>query len=366
MSFGGCRPPERAGGEAMQGRKALPTALLRIVGGNPQSNGARRTQDIIEELKNDTVAYIAVSATSFVRPRWQVHLQGAWLGLFEVLAFLYNIILFSIVHTRSPSVSAFGGNINKAALIFFTLVISWLRMHEIPHFPYRLLIWFAVVISISAFCAYGKLQLDAKQEEQQKSSSCGSLGLALAGVLGETKLNVDDTVVYMAVSATSCLLQIAMSRQKEVPGEWSTVSGKNMMTDYEILSSVWGLKKYTGAWAVLSGGLSFLYNNIRFAFVHTLAPAVTAFGGNINESALIFFTLLIPWLRVHELPQFPYREVIWLAVIFSIAAVSAYGKRQLDAKQASKELQKLMRVECEGDCEDGSNEERSGYSGPRR
>merc|ERR1712244_86318 len=54
---------------------------------------------------------------------------------------------------------------------------------------------------------------------------CGSLNLALAGVLGETKLNVYDTVAYMAIPATVFLLPIACFVQKPVPGEWGKVFG---------------------------------------------------------------------------------------------------------------------------------------------
>merc|ERR1719223_2317265 len=68
---------------------------------------------------------------------------------------------------------------------------------------------------------------------------CGSLNLALAGVLGETKLNVYDTVAYMAIPATLFLLPIALLYEKNVPGEWPVVFGKTQMTDFEILQGVW-------------------------------------------------------------------------------------------------------------------------------
>ena len=37
----------------------------------------------------------------------------AWFFLSGVLSFIYNIIQFSIVHTWSPSATAFGGNWNR-------------------------------------------------------------------------------------------------------------------------------------------------------------------------------------------------------------------------------------------------------------
>eukprot|EP00449_Zooxanthella_nutricula_P036033 CAMPEP_0198615480 /NCGR_PEP_ID=MMETSP1462-20131121/159412_1 /TAXON_ID=1333877 /ORGANISM="Brandtodinium nutriculum, Strain RCC3387" /LENGTH=472 /DNA_ID=CAMNT_0044347279 /DNA_START=70 /DNA_END=1486 /DNA_ORIENTATION=+ len=162
---------------------------------------------------------------------------------------------------------------------------------------------------------------------------CGSLNLALAGVLGETKLNVFDTVAYMAIPATLFLLPIAMFLQKPVPGEWPKVFGVTHMSDWEILQGVWALNKRTMAWLVLSGIFSFIYNIIQFSIVHTLSPSATAFGGNFNKAALIFLTLLLPFLRVHELPGPPYIQVIWGAVIVNIAAFSYYSYLQIQAKQ---------------------------------
>merc|ERR1719382_1290240 len=144
---------------------------------------------------------------------------------------------------------------------------------------------------------------------------CGSLNLALAGVLGETKLNVYDTVAYMAIPATLFLMPIALYVQKPVPGEWGKVFGVTHMSDWEILQGVWTLNKRTMSWLVLSGLFSFIYNIIQFSIVHTLSPSATAFGGNFNKAALIFLTLLLPFLRVHELPGSPYIQVIWGAVI---------------------------------------------------
>merc|ERR1740129_381939 len=113
---------------------------------------------------------------------------------------------------------------------------------------------------------------------------CGSLNLALAGVLGETKLNVYDTVAYMAIPATLFLLPIAIFVQKPVPGQWSVVFHKDTMSDWEILVGVWALNKGTIAWLFVSGILSFLYNIVQFSIVHTLSPSATAFGGNFNKA----------------------------------------------------------------------------------
>eukprot|EP00445_Apocalathium_hangoei_P003379 CAMPEP_0203855808 /NCGR_PEP_ID=MMETSP0359-20131031/9833_1 /ASSEMBLY_ACC=CAM_ASM_000338 /TAXON_ID=268821 /ORGANISM="Scrippsiella Hangoei, Strain SHTV-5" /LENGTH=465 /DNA_ID=CAMNT_0050772375 /DNA_START=68 /DNA_END=1465 /DNA_ORIENTATION=+ len=186
---------------------------------------------------------------------------------------------------------------------------------------------------------------------------CGSLNLALAGVLGETKLNVYDTVAYMAIPATLFLLPIAMLWEKKVPGEWPTVLGKSHMSDFEILGEVWVLNKWTVFYLFLSGIFSFMYNIVQFSIVHTLSPSATAFGGNFNKAALIFLTLLLPFLRVHELPGSPYIEVIYGAVIVNIAAFSYYSFLQIQAKmQENEKSSKLMDNE-HSESEEESSEE---------
>eukprot|EP00449_Zooxanthella_nutricula_P010050 CAMPEP_0198518722 /NCGR_PEP_ID=MMETSP1462-20131121/19280_1 /TAXON_ID=1333877 /ORGANISM="Brandtodinium nutriculum, Strain RCC3387" /LENGTH=469 /DNA_ID=CAMNT_0044248315 /DNA_START=79 /DNA_END=1488 /DNA_ORIENTATION=- len=164
---------------------------------------------------------------------------------------------------------------------------------------------------------------------------CGSLNMALAGVLGETKLNVYDTVAYMAIPATLCLLPIAFFVQKPVPGAWPEVFGRTTMSDFEILKGVWSLNKRTMMWLALSGVFSFVYNIIQFSVVQTLSPSAAAFGGNFNKAALIFLTLLLPCFRVHTLPGAPYIQVIWVAVIVNIAAFSYYSYLQIQAKHAA-------------------------------
>merc|ERR1711972_1257791 len=171
---------------------------------------------------------------------------------------------------------------------------------------------------------------------------CGSLNLALAGVLGETKLNVYDTVAYMAIPATLFLMPIALFVQKPVPGEWPKVFGVTHMSDWEILQGVWSLNKHTMAWLVLSGVFSFIYNIIQFSIVHTLSPSATAFGGNFNKAALIFLTLLLPFLQIHKLPGSPYIQVIWGAVICNILAFSYYSYLQIQAKKEGEQAKKLV------------------------
>merc|ERR1712137_1064015 len=137
----------------------------------------------------------------------------------------------------------------------------------------------------------------------------------------------------MAIPATIFLAPIALFLPKQVPGEWSKVFGKDHLTDFEVLRGTWALNKTTMMWLLLSGVFSFIYNIIQFTIVHTLSPSATAFGGNFNKAALIFLTLLLPFLQVHALPPFPYNLVIWLAVLGNVAAFSVYSYLQILAKQ---------------------------------
>merc|ERR1711953_1486987 len=115
---------------------------------------------------------------------------------------------------------------------------------------------------------------------------------------------------------------------------------------------------------VLSGVFSFMYNIIQFTIVHTLSPSATAFGGNFNKAALVFLTLLLPFLQVHKLPGAPYIYWIWAAVLGNVAAFSAYSYLQIlaarqkadeDAK-AEKVFEKQLTGEDEDEQEDSSEE----------
>jgi len=196
---------------------------------------------------------------------------------------------------------------------------------------------------------------------------CGSLNLALAGVLGETKLNVYDTVAYMALPATVFLAPIALFLPKQVPGEWYKVFGKHHLTDFEVLKGTWEHNKTTMMWLLLSGVFSFIYNIIQFSIVHTLSPSATAFGGNFNKAALVFLTLLLPFLRVNDNPPSPWIEIIWLAVLCNIAAFSYYSYLQILAKRQKEEEEKRkagkLRDESSEEDDDGSSSSSSDGKG---
>merc|ERR1740121_58862 len=105
------------------------------------------------------------------------------------------------------------------------------------------------------------------------------------------------------------------------------------------------------AWLFLSGVFSFVYNIIQFSIVHTLSPSATAFGGNFNKAALIFMTLLFPFLQIHKNPPAPYIQVIWGAVICNIAAFGYYSYLQIQAKReaANQAAAKLVEADSSGD-----------------
>merc|ERR1719468_526832 len=173
---------------------------------------------------------------------------------------------------------------------------------------------------------------------------CGSVNLALAGVLGEMKLSVYDTVAYMSIPAFLFLMPFCLI-QKPVPGDWPKVLAKSTASDLDILMWTSTNAPSTFELFVLSGIFSFAYNIIQFTIVHTLSPSATAFGGNFNKAALVFLTLLLPFLQVHALPKFPYNVVIWLAVLGNVAAFSFYSYLQILAKQRAareKEQQEAM------------------------
>merc|ERR1711963_62771 len=121
-----------------------------------------------------------------------------------------------------------------------------------PKKPFRVLEIVLMVIGVTCAGVFTWASIQAKGVESKSSNSgmmllligvlvciasllCGSLNLALAGVLGTSvNLNPLDTVAYMAVPATIFLLPFILFLQKPVPGEWPKVFGKTTATDGEI------------------------------------------------------------------------------------------------------------------------------------
>merc|ERR1711953_328114 len=104
-------------------------------------------------------------------------------------------------------------------------------------------------------------------------------------------------------------------------------------SDWQILQKVYVISPKTFAHFALSGVFSFAYNIVQFSIVHTLSPSATAFGGNFNKAALVFLTLILPFLQVHKLPGLPWIVIIWVAVIGNVASFSVYSYLQILAKQ---------------------------------
>jgi len=169
---------------------------------------------------------------------------------------------------------------------------------------------------------------------------CGSLNLALAGVLGKNDLSVLDTCAYMSVPATIFLLPIIFFMSKPVPEAWANI-GEKHMTDWAILKLTWDYSPSTIYWYFISGVFSFMYNLCQFNIVHTLSPSATAFGGNFNKAVLTFMTLLCPFLQTSPNPPMPYIMWEWISLICNIAAFSFYSYLQVKDKEKESKA-KLM------------------------
>merc|ERR1712032_1375673 len=197
---------------------------------------------------------------------------------------------------------------------------------------------------------------------------CGSVNLALAGVLGEMKMSVYDTVAYMSLPAFTFLIPFCLI-PKPVPGAWPQIFGFTRASDFDILRMVAQISPKTFWLFALSGIFSFAYNVIQFSIVHTLSPSATAFGGNFNKAALVFLTLILPFLQVHKLPGSPYIYVIWTAILGNVAAFSAYSylqilaKRQKAAEEAKVDKGFAKQLTGEGEDEQSSSDEESSEDG---
>merc|ERR1719238_989855 len=82
-------------------------------------------------------------------------------------SFMYNLCQFNIVHTLSPSATAFGGNFNKAVLTFMTLLCPFLQTSPNPPMPYIMWEWISLICNIAAFSFYSYLQVKDKEKESK-------------------------------------------------------------------------------------------------------------------------------------------------------------------------------------------------------
>jgi len=145
----------------------------------------------------DTCAYMSVPATAFLLPiiffmskpvpeAWanigEKHMTDwailkltwdyspttiYWYFISGVFSFMYNLCQFNIVHTLSPSATAFGGNFNKAVLTFMTLLCPFLQTSPNPPMPYIMWEWISLLCNIAAFSFYSYLQVKDKEKESK-------------------------------------------------------------------------------------------------------------------------------------------------------------------------------------------------------
>merc|ERR1719215_1243330 len=109
-----------------------------------------------------------------IKITWAYSKSTIWLLFISgVFSFMYNIVQFTIVHTLSPSATAFGGNFNKAVLIFMTLLLPFLQTKPNPPAPYIYVIWGAGICNIAAFSYYSYLQMQAKEQAKEKGTKVG-------------------------------------------------------------------------------------------------------------------------------------------------------------------------------------------------
>merc|ERR1712039_992469 len=91
---------------------------------------------------------------------------------------------------------AFGGNFNKAALIFLTLILPFLQVHKLPGMPYILVIWMAVIGNVAAFSAYAYLQILDKEKKQAAEVKMITKDTLLDEEAGSTDDNDDSDGSY--------------------------------------------------------------------------------------------------------------------------------------------------------------------------
>jgi len=211
-----------------------------------------------------------------------------------------------------------------------------------PHKPLEVALLVAGVVCAAAFTLAKILSVsDGGQPDSSMilgvlvcvlSLLCGSLNMALAGVLGEMKLSVYDTVAYTSIPAALFLLPLVLFFKKPVTGGWEQVFETSLASDLEIFLKVVMVTPRTLALLLLSGIFAFTYNIVQLSTVQALSPSSTAFGGNFNKAALVLLTMIVPALQVHSLPGRPWIFIIWAAVLGNIVAFACYSYLQIHDK----------------------------------
>jgi len=211
-----------------------------------------------------------------------------------------------------------------------------------PHKPLEVILLVAGVVCAAAFTVARILSVSDRGQPDSgmilgvsvcvASLLCGSLNIALAGVLGEMKLSIYDTVAYTSIPAALFLLPLVLFFKKPLPGGWDQVFETPLASDLEILLKVIMVAPRTFALLLLSGIFAFAYNIVQLSIVQTLSPSSTAFGGNFNKAALVLLTMILPALQVHSLPGQPWIWIIWAAVLGNIFSFAGYSFLQIQVK----------------------------------
>merc|ERR550532_1954000 len=310
----------------------------------------------LQQVISFLVFLICFGAAYFTPHRYNLKPLTSKFEFFCVLVFGFVFCMNIALNNFSLSLISIAVNLIIRSCLPLTTFLSQqgLSMCNLfPRKPVRILELVLMCIGVACAGIFTWASLQAKGVEGKSNSAmlmllgvlvciasllCGSLNLALAGVLGTSvHLNPIDTVAYMAVPATLFLIPF-MFIQKPVPGEWPKVFGADHASDKDIFMGLVALcsqyegAKITMAFGILSGVFAFIYNIIQFTIVHTLSPSATAFGGNFNKAALIFLS----YIFMDPLPKMPWGFIIMLAVIGNIAAFSYYSYLQFKAKQEEK------------------------------
>jgi len=145
-----------------------------------------------------------------------------------------------------------------------------------------------------------------------------ALYLIFAQWLGkDVKLNPLDMTLYMSVPAALFLLPLMFFLQH--PVGWK---GFGLMTDWQVLLQVLGLKPGLIILISLSGVFALMYNTLQYALVSELSATHTAFAGNFNKAATIVMSLV---LGMETLPQGFWGMVTVGSIVGGIASFTAYS-----------------------------------------
>merc|ERR1719336_780757 len=160
----------------------------------------------LQQVISFAVFIICFAAAYFTPHRYTPKTLSSKFEVFCVLVFGFVFCMNIALNNFSLSLISIAANLIIRSCLPLTTFVSQQGLSMCNLFPRKPI----RVLEIILICIASLL--------------CGSLNLALAGVLGTSvHLNPLDTVAYMAVPATLFLLPFIFFLQKPVPGEWSKV-----------------------------------------------------------------------------------------------------------------------------------------------